>query len=33
MVVVVRREGVRRGPCLYTAKGALWQALPAVRLC
>ena len=31
MVVVVRREGVRRGPWLYTAEGALPQALPNVR--
>ena len=30
MVVVVRREGVRRGPWLYTVKGALWRALPDV---
>ena len=38
VVVVVRREGVRRGPWLYTVKGALWGALrdvcfvPASRL-
>ena len=31
MVVVVRREGVRRGPCLYTVNGALPRALPNVR--
>ena len=30
MMVVVRREGVRRGPWLYTVKGALWRAQPDV---
>ena len=31
VMVVVRREGVRRGPWLYTVEGALWRALPDVR--
>ena len=31
MVVVVRREGVRRGPYLYTLKGAPWRSPPDVR--
>ena len=33
MVVVVRREGVRTGTWLYTVEGALWRAMPDVRLC
>ena len=33
LMVVVGREGVRRGAWLYTVEGALWRALPDVRLC
>ena len=30
VMVVVGRERVRRGPWLYTVKGALWRAQPDV---